>query len=74
MVSRYTQGKSSSVIYATVLKWPVDNLLDSACLDQLDIASILMIDSQSDLKVLCYQGQNIIIDIVFITLSYDLYL
>lgn len=51
LVSRYTQRKSSSEIYSIVLQWPVDNLLNSACLDQLDIASILMLDTQNELKV-----------------------
>ncbi|VVC43120.1 Hypothetical protein CINCED_3A019106 [Cinara cedri] len=47
----YTQGNVSSIIYAIVLQWPDDNLLESACLDKSDIASIVMLDTQSKLKV-----------------------
>lgn len=43
---------SASEIYLIVLKWPVDNVLNSACLDQLDIESIFMLDTQSELKVI----------------------
>ncbi|XP_015367657.1 PREDICTED: alpha-L-fucosidase isoform X2 [Diuraphis noxia] len=46
----YTRGKNFSTIYSIVLQWPVGNLLNSACLDKLDIESIVMLDTQSKLK------------------------
>lgn len=52
LVLRYTRGKNSSTIYSIVLQWPDGNLLNSACLDKLDIESIVMLDTQSKLKVI----------------------
>lgn len=52
IIYRYTQGNVSSVIYPIILQWPDDNLLEAACLDKLNIASIVMLDTQSKLKVI----------------------
>jgi len=46
----YTQGNTSSIIYPIFLQWPKHNLLKSACLDELNITSIVMLDTQSKLK------------------------
>lgn len=50
-ISRYTQGNVSTTIYPIFLQWPEDNLLSSACLDKLNISSIVMLDTQKELKV-----------------------
>jgi len=52
LVLRYTRGKNTSTIYPIVLQWPDGNLLNSACLDKLNIESIVMLDTQSKLKVI----------------------
>lgn len=52
LVLRYTRGKNTSTIYSIVLQWPDSNLLNSACLDKLNIESIVMLDTQSKLKVI----------------------
>ncbi|XP_050420462.1 alpha-L-fucosidase [Adelges cooleyi] len=45
----YTQGNSTT-IYSIITEWPENGLLNSGCLDKLDITSITMLETRNHLK------------------------